>query len=155
MPMAITIFGRLEQVGTFCERVRALGDRLGPVVARLGDGRPRDDGFLRLLLDSLDPDLQVAFDFRHPSWDDVDDTLAAAGAVRVNALEARAPFRYLRLREPPYDDDALAAVAERVRPLVDEDVDVYCFFRHEDEPTAPRYAERLLELVGERATSRG
>jgi len=28
-------------------------------------------------------------------------------------------------------------------------VDVYAFFRHEDEPTAPLYAERLLELVGE------
>jgi hypothetical protein len=28
---------------------------------------------------------------------------------------------------------------------------VWCFFRHEDEPTAPRYAERLLSLVGEPA----
>jgi hypothetical protein len=24
---------------------------------------------------------------------------------------------------------------------------VYAYFRHEDEPTAPRYAERLLELL--------
>ena len=148
--MAITIFGRLEQVGTFCERVRALGDRLGPVIARLGDGRPRDDGFLRLLLDSLDPDLRLALDPRHPSWNAVDDTLEAAGAVRVNELDARAPFRYVRLREPPYDDDGLAEVAARLRPLLDEGIDVYCYFRHEDEPTAPRYAERLLELVGER-----
>ena len=27
-------------------------------------------------------------------------------------------------------------------------VRVYCYFMHEDEPTAPRYAERLLELLG-------
>ena len=25
---------------------------------------------------------------------------------------------------------------------------VYVYFRHEDEPTAPAYAARLLELVG-------
>jgi hypothetical protein len=30
--------------------------------------------------------------------------------------------------------------------------DVYCYFRHEDEPTAPLYAERLLELVGRSAS---
>jgi hypothetical protein len=28
-------------------------------------------------------------------------------------------------------------------------VDVCAFFRHEDEPTAPLYAERLRALVGE------
>jgi hypothetical protein len=26
-------------------------------------------------------------------------------------------------------------------------LDVFAYFQHEDEPTAPRYAERLLELV--------
>jgi hypothetical protein len=28
-----------------------------------------------------------------------------------------------------------------------ENIDVYLYFQHEDEPTAPRYAERLRELV--------
>jgi hypothetical protein len=26
---------------------------------------------------------------------------------------------------------------------------LYAYFRHEDEPTAPRYAERLLELLAQ------
>ena len=88
-------------------------------------------------------------DFRHDSWDaePVSTTLAAHGMVRANALEGDAPFRYLRLREPPYDDAGLKAWAERLEPLLATGVHVYCYFKHEDEPTAPGYAERLLALA--------
>jgi uncharacterized protein YecE (DUF72 family) len=144
MTQSITHWGRLDELGTFYERVRLLGDRLGVVLVRLADGRPRDDGFLRLLLDSTDPDLRLAFDLRDPSWDGIEPVLDEAGAVRVNALDARAPFRYLRLREPPYDDADLAAWADRVQRLLAVGIDVYCYFKHEEEPTAPRYAELLL-----------
>ena len=68
--------------------------------------------------------------------------------MRVNSLEGDAPFRYLRLREPPYDDDALAAWAGRLRPLLEDGVRVYCYFKHEDEPTGPAYAARLMQLLG-------
>ena len=68
--------------------------------------------------------------------------------VRVNSLEGEAPFRYLRLREPPYDDDMLRAWAGRLRPLLDGGIRVYCYFKHEDEPTGPLFARRLLELLG-------
>ena len=146
-PRSLSIWDRLEDAGTFSERIRSLGDRLGPVLVRVHDTRPRDDGFLRLLLDSLDPSLEVALDLRDPSWDGVEDSLAERNAVRVNAVEAAAAFRYLRLREPPYDDRALADWADTIGGLLDEGVRVYAFFRHEDEPTAPAYARRLLELV--------
>src|ERR687892_739215 len=147
MTMSITHWGRLDEIGTFCERVRSLGDRLGPILVRLPDNRPRDDGFLRLLLGSVDPELRLAFDLRDPSWDGVEPALAEAGAVRVNSLETHGPFRYLRLREPPYDDTGLAAWAGRVKPVVQAGIDVYCYFKHEEEPTGPRYAERLLQLA--------
>ena len=65
----------------------------------------------------------------------------------VNDLEAAAAFRYLRLREPPYDDAALEEWADRIRPLLAGGIDVYCYFKHEDEPEAPRAAERLLALL--------
>jgi uncharacterized protein YecE (DUF72 family) len=148
MPMAITHWGRLDEIGTFSERVRTLGERLGPILVRPHDTRPRDDGFLRLVLDSLDPGFDVALDLRDPSWDGVEPLLAGWPAVRVNQLEAPAGFRYLRFREPPYDDHALEASAERIRGFLAAGLRVYCYFRHEDEPTAPRYAERLRELVG-------
>ena len=140
MPRLITHGSRLGLVGTFCERVRLLGERLGPVLVVLD--RPRDDGFLMLLRESLDPALEVAYDFRHESWDSADVP------VRVNSQDADAPFRYLRLREPPYDEAALASWADRLRPLLDDGVRVYCYFKHEDEPTAPGYAQRLQELLG-------
>jgi uncharacterized protein YecE (DUF72 family) len=147
MTMSITYWGRLDEVGSFCERVRMLGDRLGPVLVRAHDTRPRDDGFIRLLLGSVDPDLRLAFDLRDPSWDGVEPVLAEAGAVRVNDLHTPAPFRYVRLREPPYDDASLASWAERVAGLAAAGIDIYCYFKHEDEPTAPSYARRLLELT--------
>ena len=135
---------RSTDVGTFEERVRRLGDRLGPVRALIGYAR--DEGLLSLLLGSFDPELRIAFDFRHESWEGI-GTQLPANAVLVDDLGANAPFRYLRLREPPYDDSALRGWAERLRPLLAEQVDVYLFFKHEEEPSAPRYAERLLELL--------
>ena len=123
---------RLDRVGTFVERVRALGHRLGPL--RIVVQSARDDGVLAFLQGSLPPELGVAYDFRHESWHDVD------GIVRVNDLDAE-PFRYIRLREPPYSDDDLKELARRVRPPA------YVYFRHEDEPTAPAYAQRLVEIT--------
>jgi uncharacterized protein YecE (DUF72 family) len=142
MSRQITHFGRLDGVATFCERVRALGDRLGPVLVQLPPSRPRDDGLLRLFLDSIDPELQYAFEFRNESWAGVD----LEGHALVGSLDARAPFRYLRLRQPPYDDAELARWAAQIRPVLAAGFDVFAYFKHEDEPTAPAYAERLREL---------
>ena len=89
----------LRRLETFEERVRRLGDRLGPV--RVVVESPRDDGLLALLLGSTD--LALALDCRDESWDGVD----VAPAVRVDDWEADAPFRYLRFREPPYSDEAV------------------------------------------------
>lgn len=143
----ITHFGRFDLVGTFCERVRALGDRLGPVLVQFPPSRVRDEGALRLLLDSLDPGLRYAFEFRHESWAGIEDVLDSEATILVGSLDGLADFRYLRLREPPYDDSALGEWAARLRPLLEGGIDVYCYFKHEEEPDAPRYAARLLELL--------
>jgi len=142
MTRTITHFGRLEHVGTFCESVRALGDRLGPIRIQLPENRERDDGLLALLLGSLDPALEYAWELEHPSWAGVE------GLVRVNDVDARGPFRYLRLRESPYDDETLRGWADRLRPLLDEGIRVYAYFKHEDDPRCARYAEKLLALLG-------
>jgi uncharacterized protein YecE (DUF72 family) len=145
MNRRVTHFGDVSIVGTFCERVRVLGDRLGPILVQLPPTRPRDEGWLELMLESLDPELEYAFEFRHDSWQGI-------GRVQVvNALDGDAPFRYLRLRDPPYDEAALQDWAGRLRPLLDAGTRVFAYFKHEDEPLAPRYASRLLELLSERA----
>jgi uncharacterized protein YecE (DUF72 family) len=152
--LTVKLGDRLGAIGTFAERVRVLGDRLGPLLVQLKEDRPRDDGFLELVLGSLDPELEVAFELRHESWDDpeVDATLDKAGAARVGRVEGAAAFRYLRLREPPYDDAELDALADRLRPSLERGLPVYCFFNkgeHLDhapggEPTAVT-ALRFLE----------
>ena len=123
---------RLDRIATFLERVRLLGDRLGPVRAVVESAR--DEGLLSYLLGTVDPTVELAFDFRHDSWN------AVEGVVAVNELAAE-PFRYVRLREPPYADDDLRELAARLR------APAYVYVRHEDEPTAPAYAARLRELV--------
>jgi uncharacterized protein YecE (DUF72 family) len=135
---------RRFDAATFAERVTLLGDRLGPI--RVLVGSARDEGLLTLVLGSLDPSIRLAFDFRHDSWDGIETDLPP-NAVRVGALESDAPFRYVRFRDPPYDDAELREWAGRLKPLLDQEKDVYCYFRHEDEPAAPRYASRLIELL--------
>jgi uncharacterized protein YecE (DUF72 family) len=148
MTRGATSFGRIEGLDAFAQTIGVLGERLGPV--RIKVPQARDDGFLLLLLDSLDPNLRWALDFRHDSWTDpeIQARLDERAIARVDSPAGEAPFRYLRLREPPYDDAALTALAERIGLLLDDGIDVFCYFRHEDDPTAPAYAERLLELAG-------
>jgi uncharacterized protein YecE (DUF72 family) len=151
MTRGATSFGRIEGLDAFAQTIGVLGERLGPV--RIKVGQVRDPGFLLLLLDSLAPELRWALDFRHESWseEEFQPQLDERGIARVNSLEGAAPFRYLRFRDPPYDEAALAAIAEAIQPLLADGIDVYGYFRHEEEPTAPRYAERLLALAGRSA----
>ena len=133
---------RRNQAAAFDEGIERLGDRLGPI--RVVVISARDEGLLALVLGTFGDERRYAFDFRHESWDGVE---LPDNAVRVGALEANAPFRYLRFRDPPYDERALAEQAASIRPLLAGGIQVYAYYRHEDEPTAPAYAERLLDLI--------
>jgi uncharacterized protein YecE (DUF72 family) len=132
----------LRSLSTFEERVGRLGARLGPI--RVVFPGKRDEGILALLFGSLDPARRLALDFRHESWDGVE---LPPNAVVVNGREDGAAFRYLRFRDPPYDDDALQAAAAEIRDGLGRGLEVFAYFRHEDEPSAPAYAERLRGLV--------
>jgi uncharacterized protein YecE (DUF72 family) len=122
---------RPERIGAYLERVAGLGKALGPI--RVVIQSTRDDALLAAVLEAA-ADRELAFDFRHDSW------AGSEGIVAVNDFEAE-PFRYIRLREPPYSQENLEQLAKRLRPPA------YVFFRHEGEPTAPAYAARLGELL--------
>ena len=119
------------RVPPYLDRVARLGERLGPI--RVVIQHARDDRLLEQILE-VAAGRELAFDFRHDSWQGIE------GVVAVNDPDAE-PFRYIRLREPPYSDEALRALAASLRPPA------YVYFRHENEPTAPAYAARLGELV--------
>ena len=58
-----------------------------------------------------------------------------------------APWGYLRLRRPDYDEEALRRWSERIG-----DVDwerVFVFFKHEDEGAGPRMAAEFRRIHGE------
>ena len=57
----------------------------------------------------------------------------------MNDLDHPAPFRYLRRREAPD-----AKFAARIRTCPEP---VYVYFRHDDEPDAPKHALRLMEML--------
>ena len=123
---------RLDRVTPFLERVVALGDRLGPV--RIVVEAALDEGLVSFVQGSTPEQVELAWDFRHETWEEF------GGVVRVGDSTA-APFSYVRLREPPYSDDELRAVAESLRDPA------YVYVRHEDEPTAPATVERLRTLI--------
>jgi uncharacterized protein YecE (DUF72 family) len=126
---------------TFEERVLALGDRLGCV--RVVVERPRDDGFVELLLGSADPAVRYALDLRDPTWDGTEERLSEGGAVRVDDSSGAAGWAYLRYRELLYTDDELDGFAAELRELGEEGIETFAFFRHGDAPDAPAAALRV------------
>ena len=135
-----------RRLATFEERVRCLGDRLGCV--RVVVERPRDDGFLELLLGSVDPAIRYALDLRDASWDGVEGRLTEAGAVRVDDRSGDAGWAYLRFRELRYTDAELEAMAAELEGLARSGTDVLAYFRHGDAPDAPRAALRVRTPAG-------
>ena len=89
------------RVPAYLDRVARLGQRLGPI--RVVIQNARDDRLLEQILE-VAAGHELAFDFRHDSWQGIE------GVVAVNDPDAE-PFRYIRLREPPYSDEALRALA--------------------------------------------
>ena len=130
--------------------MRCLGDRLGCV--RVVVERPRDDGFLELLLGSADPGIRYALDLRDPSWDGVEERLAAAGAVRVDDRSGGPAGRTsatascaTTTRSSTRSRDGLAALGGR-------GIETFAFFRHGDEPDAPAAALAVAADSGSSAT---
>ena len=58
------------------------------------------------------------------------------------------PFLYLRLRRTSYDDAALDAWAARIAPFLDDSMDAYVLFRHDEEGTSALHAEGFAARVG-------
>ena len=108
-------------------------------------------------------DRKVALEFRNATWfeDEVFDALRAHDAALCVAetepddkegtnepvpLVATASWGYLRLRRANYTDADLESWATRIHSQGWSEA--YAFFKHEDDGTAPRFAQRFMELGG-------
>lgn len=162
-PQSITHRARLRDVDEpleyFLRVIRVMGPRLGPVLFQCPPSLRHDAGLLEMFLARLPGEgFRFAMEFRHPSWDIpevrgmlgdhgvawcVADTDERDAQMAVTAED----FAYLRLRKPDYGDEALARWAGAISERLVAGSDVYCYFKHEDDPSGARFAVRMRELI--------
>lgn len=143
-------------VSDFLERVRLLGDRLGPILFQCPPTLQFDRELIQSFLAYLPPVAPYAFEFRHESWNEARAILAENGAAWcVSETDEQAagevptePFMYLRLRKEEYADDDLKRWAGVIGDATAAGRDVYAYLKHEEGVAAPRHAQRLGEFVG-------
>ncbi len=153
--------GPSEPIGWLTADLPTLGSRLGTVMFRLPDPMARDDAKLGAFLGAWPRDVPLTVELVDPSWH-VDETFAAlrtAGAVLCTTeiddapapdLRVTGPFLYLRLRRTAYEADDIAAWADRLVPFLDDGLDVYAFFRHDETGEGAIRAMALAEAVAAR-----
>ncbi|HSZ83885.1 MAG TPA: DUF72 domain-containing protein, partial [Polyangia bacterium] len=126
-PRRITHEKKLSDVADSLTRLReaatTLGERLGPVLFQLPPFMKKDLPRLQEFVGQLPPGLRATMEFRHASWfsPDVYEALRARDVALCLAesediatpVEETSTWGYLRLRRQDYDDDALAAWADR------------------------------------------
>ncbi len=166
-PQRITHFQRLrESATTLAEFLAAISPahaaaKLGPLLFQLPPNFAADPArlsdFLYLPSFTSNPHLQIAFEFRHPSWftDATYDVLRHHNAALCIAESddlatpdiATASFRCYRLRrDGGYTPAELSAFASRFTKLAATN-ELYIYFKHEDEPTGALNAAALLSIA--------
>lgn len=161
-PQRITHFKRLKDVGEdvdeFVRRGRLLGDQLGTILFQLPPNMRYDRERLAGFLAVLPLGSRFAMEFRNPSFndDEVFDLLkendvaycgAETDAMALEAIPVTAKHVYLRLRNTEYTDKELKQWGIRVAKALKDGLDVYCYFKHEDGSTGPRYAQTLQKAA--------
>src|SRR5258708_17576478 len=131
--------------------------RLGPVLFQLPPNFKADVPLLSDFLASLPRALRAAVEFRHASWfaDATYECLRQRGAALCIAeteeghppLEITADFAYFRLRKVLYSDAELVAWRQRFEDWRSGGRDLYVYFKHEDQGTAPKNANALLQVA--------
>ncbi len=148
-----------ESVPWLTETLPGFGERLGAVLFRIDAKSARDDGRLTGLLAAWPSAVPLVVEAQHPTWH-VDETFAAlrdVGAVLCTTdlddqeetpdIRRTGPFLYLRLRRTSYDDTALDAWAARISPFLDDGMDAYVLFRHDEDGVSALHAEGFAARV--------
>lgn len=159
-PMRITHLLKLKEAAEATELFLRVIDplrsarRMGPVLYQLPPTLRCDVDLLRQYLALLPRDFRFAFEFRHASWlaEPVYEllrqhnvSLCVAESEKLETPEVvTADFVYYRLRKAEYSPEQRDEIAERARALLAANLDLYLFFKHEDEPQGALYAEDLV-----------
>ena len=163
-PQIITHLKRLrnvaEEIGYLFRTLSILGKKLGPVLFQFPKSFRADPPALKDFLDLIPANISCAFEFRSPSWLDVEtlDLIRKKGHSLCNADTDESPagkiistttWGYLRLRRSDYTDADLSQWMERL--LSQKWKRAFVFFKHEDdEAKGPELAMRFHELIDSR-----
>jgi len=144
------------------QRIKGLGDKIGPVLFQLPPNLHRNDDRLTAFLKALPKKGRFAFEFRHRSWYDpaVLDLLRDHGVAFCisDHHDAPAPFEvttdfvYLRGHGPGgryhgrYGEAALKDWAAHIRRWR-KDHDVFVYFDNDIKSAAPADAQQLIDLL--------
>jgi uncharacterized protein YecE (DUF72 family) len=159
-PQKITHHKQLDNINEemhFLQRTAStLQERLGPLLFQFPPYFKKNLPRLNSFLDLLEDKMQVAVEFRDPSWFD-DEVfkllrnrscalgLADADDLPKSNLVSTANWGYVRLRRVAYADDDLLSWIERLSSQNWNKA--YVFFKHEDAGTGPKLAARFLKLA--------
>lgn len=168
-PRGLTHGARLADPRTWVTRIATglneLGERRAILLVQLAPSHERHDGRLEDFLALIPDRIQVAVEFRHPSWhvEPIFRILEAhqaaycvmSGAGLPCVLRATAPFVYVRLHGPDdvlyagsYRDDDLRWWADRIGEWRSAGLDVYAYFNNDGYGHAVRNALGLRQLLG-------
>ena len=162
-PQVITHLKRLKNVDAETEHLfgslAVLDKKLGPVLFQLPKSFHMDRNALGDFLSLIPGNISCAFEFRSPSWLDVEilDLLRKNGCslciadvdeLPADEIISTASWGYLRLRRSAYTDADLSKWVERI--LSQKWKRAFIFFKHEEEAIGPETAMRFRELVDSR-----
>jgi uncharacterized protein YecE (DUF72 family) len=152
-----------EPASTFINRMRILGDKLGPILFQLPPRWKLDLERLRSFVAILPDDCRYAFEFRDPSWfdDAAYEVLSGANAAFCiyelsgffSPKQVTADFVYVRLHGPDeaykgdYDQETLVGWARAFSALSRKELDIYCYFDNDQRGYAARNALSLKRML--------
>jgi uncharacterized protein YecE (DUF72 family) len=144
-------------LGDLLEAVEPLGMALGPILIQVPHTVPADRQVLADLLRAAPGELRLAFEFRHPTWNDESTLrlLSAHDAALVLSDHGEGPprltltsgFTYVRIRRDDEQSDVWSEWADRLATLVRRGVDVYGFLKHDRKGVSFDRARRLAMLL--------
>lgn len=142
-----------ESVPWLTEPLPRFGERLGAVLFRVPGEVARNDERLAGMLRAWPAAIPLVVEAQHPSWH-VDETFVALrdadavlcvtdldDAAGLPDIRRTGPFLYLRLRRTAYAEADLDAWARRLVPFLDDGMDAFVVFRHDEDGATAVLAE--------------